>query len=264
MAKKNDTVLMETFSNVNLVSSSDLHENTLRFITRHMNGRLEFVPEVQSRWTRLGRLWRDDWFNVVDMKGDPCASVVAYDEKMEEVYAFVRARLLVYYFLVALMHQPINEDEKKDRKKYHLVCSQKIQMCFVKFLCYVAARSTGPNLDLVDVDIKLIVFVGRVERENQYMAGCILCPKMDRRSIKYSMNGAACNAISRFQTNHLRSKKHTYGRVCQSREMNRSHVMSVPLFLIQIQRTIARLSRVLGRQCLNVKDLPYSRFKKTV
>ena len=236
---------------------TELHVNTLRFITRTEDGRMEFIPGVRDLWNELGSLWRDDWFVAVGMEDDdPCAIVLTYDEETENESQFDEARLLVYYFLRALMYRAISDVEKKIERESHILHSKRIQMSFVKFLCFAAANSTETNLQSVDLNLKSVVFVGHVE-DNRYMAGCILCPKIDRRTVKDSIEVAATSAVNHFRRNHLFNRKRSCGSLCDRRAMNESLTISLPTYLIEIQKTIACQKGVLGRQCLNVEHVQH-------
>ena len=248
-----------TFTDTVLRYSTDLHRNTLRLITETVGGHLRFTREVQSLWNKLGNCYQDNWFVAVNMGDNPCAAVLICDEGKKGESKYERARLLTYYFLRALMYRPIEEDEQVREEEYHKPQSERIQSCFVKFLCYVAANSMESDLDQVEVNVKSIILVGKHVREEKFSAGCILCPSLGRKTLKpEEFVSAVKKATSHFLDFHVRrTTRPNNGRVCGREGLDGEIVMTIPNFLVQVQKTVVGLSTIVGHLCLDVKDFDH-------
>lgn len=196
----------------------------------------------------------DGWVSPVEIFNPVfgMSRIVAVSYAVIEEYSLHDLRLAAYRFLRALCFKPTPEawNEQILSRAY------KIQIPFLKLLCYVA-RQTRDNLNANITFASPVVVAYRVDN-NTYHSSCLVCPKLDRLESMHGVEVGAHKASLHILSYHERSKiplRKLNFDYRKTAELN----LTLEQYLLKLQENVASSSRALALLDLTEEDHCFKR-----
>lgn len=204
-----------------------------------------FTDFFGYHWDLFANSYVEGWVSLVE---DRKCIKVPYSWSEEKSLASLR--MAVYQFLRALCFEPLPTAISESQKKKFEVNSRKIQIPFVKLICYAAWQTRG-NLKST-IFLERLIVLAFYENDQVYHSSCFLCPKLDGFSQTKDRDLCIENATKHMKYIHMQTQL----PVRTSTLVKNSELrLSLKEYLTKLQETVASLNRVLA--VLDLKNKPY-------
>ena len=195
--------------------------------------------------------WVTPVFTSNPVTGNSRVLVVSYS--VIEEYTLDALRTAVYRFLRALCFKPSPIDTTEHRTKQNAIRSRKIQIPFVKLLCFVAWQTRGDLSSGVTLESPIVV--AYLKDKDSFHSSCIMCPKLDRLESTSNFDLGVHKASNHLLNFHQIRSKIALRRLAWEFEKGSHLKMTIEQYLIKLQENIAGTSRTIA--FLDLKEEAY-------
>ena len=204
-----------------------------------------FAGFFSALWDSFAQSYVEGWVTSMDVRnpvtGASKVTMVSYS--VQEEYDLHPLRVAVHRFLRALCFKPVPIDASYERKEQNEFKTHKIQIPFVKIICFIARQTQGCCDSILPFSSPVVV-AHRLDNDT-YHASCLVCPKLDRLEMMTTVDSGVQKASFHMLSYHERARIPL--RRLRLNYRKRSGInISLEQYLVKLQAVIASSNRSLA------------------